>query len=134
MPLLEPRPREDVDAVLEGGGLGPVTVGDGVGARSQNISFPYHVFFRTAYSFSSRFLSKIDRYRSYDSRKLLSTREENISSPRGFVAGGIVFMGRVVDADLDLFFVGDGDRDVDLAVDDVEGSFGRGKKKERGFQ
>jgi len=43
-------------------------------------------------------------------------------------------MGRVVDADLDLFLVGDGDRDVDLAVDDVEGSFGRGKKKERGFQ
>lgn len=42
---------------------------------------------------SSLAFSNAARYRSYDSRKFLSTRELNISSPRGFVGGGMGVMG-----------------------------------------
>lgn len=64
VPLLDPRPRDDDDAVRDGGcGCGGSPAG-GVGGRSQNINFPYHVFFHSMYPFSSRLLSNADRYRS----------------------------------------------------------------------
>ena len=69
----------------------------GVGARSQNNNLPYHFLCRSLYSFTSRFLSNAERYRSYDSRKFLSMRDENISSPRGLAAGGMGEIGRVAD-------------------------------------
>jgi hypothetical protein len=77
----------------------PVFVGAGVGARSQNNNLPYHFLWRSLYSFTSRFLSNADRYRSYDSRKFLSIRDENMSSPRGLAAGGMGGMGRVADVE-----------------------------------
>lgn len=43
----------------------------------------------SASAFSDRLFSNASRYRSYDSRKCLSTREVNINSPRGLVDGGI---------------------------------------------
>lgn len=131
VPHREPRPREDVDAVREGGG-GCCCAAIAVGERCQNASFPHHVFFHSKYSFSSRLLSNAARYRSYDSRKFLSTREENINSPRGLFAGGIACMGRVIDADLDRV-PDEGDRGGDAEGAD-DGSCGLGKKKESGFQ
>ena len=74
-------------------------LGAGVGARSQNNNLPYHFFCRSLYSLTSRFLSNADRYRSYDSRKFLSMRDENMSSPRGLAAGGMGGMGRAADAE-----------------------------------
>lgn len=130
VPLLDPRLRDDVDAVRDGGvgcGRSPVV---GVGGRSQNINLPHHVFFHSEYSFSSRFLSNADRYLSYESRKHLSIREEKISSPRGFFAGGMVGIVRVVDADLDLVPGDDGKR----VTDEVGESLGLGKKKESGLK
>jgi len=47
----------------------------------------------SASAFSFLLLSKASLYRSYDSRKFLSTREVKMSSPRGFVDGG---MGGIV--------------------------------------
>lgn len=44
---------------------------------------------------SSRLRSKAVRYRSYASRKPRSTRDEKMSSPRGFVVGGIDGIGTV---------------------------------------
>jgi hypothetical protein len=128
VPLLDPRPRDDDDAVRDGGGCGrsPVV---GVGGCSQNINLPYHVFFHSVYSLSSLLLSNADRYLSYDSRNAFSTREEKISSPRGFFAGGMGGMVRVVDADLDLVPGGEGDRELDK----IGESLGLGKKKESGF-
>ena len=70
--------------------------GAGVRARSRNNNLPYHFLWRSLYSFTSRFLSNAEWYRSYDSRKFLSMRDENMSSPRGLAAGGMREMGRVV--------------------------------------
>lgn len=100
-----------------------------VGGRSQNNNLPYHFLWRSLYSFTSRFLSKAERYRSYESRKFLSMRDENISSPRGLVVGGMGGMGRVVDVEPGRFGdEGEGGPDV------IDGSTGRGKKNSRGFQ
>lgn len=62
----------------------------------------------------------------------MSTRDEKMSSPRGFAAGGIGAIGREIDADLArglAVCVGDIDRDEVAIV----GSLGLGKKKESGF-
>lgn len=52
-----------------------------------------------------------------------------MSSPRGFVAGGMVWMGRVADVDLNRRpDEGEDERDED------DGCLGRGKKNAKGFQ
>ena len=132
VPLREPRLREDVDAVREGGG-GCCCAAVAIGGRCQNISFPHHVFFQSKYSFSSRLLSKAARCLSYDSRKFLSTREENINSPRGLFAGGMACIGRDVDVDLGRVPGGEGDGGGD-GEEANDGAWGLGKKKESGFQ
>ena len=104
----------------------PVFGGVGVGARSQNNNLPYHFLWRSLYSFTSRFLSNAERYRSYDSRKFLSMRDENMSSPRGLAAGGMGGMGRVVDVERS--------RLVNEGEGVWDGSTGRAKKKDSGFQ
>ena len=50
---------------------------------------PHQVSAASNFCLSSLFLSNADRYLSYESRKDLSTRDENISSPRGFVVCGM---------------------------------------------
>lgn len=87
----------------------PAFVGAGVGARSQNNNLPYHFLWRSLYSFTSRFLSNADRYRSYDSRKFLSMRDEKMSSPRGLAAGGMGGMGRVADVERSRRLVNEGE-------------------------
>src|SRR5271156_3180637 len=73
VPLLDPVPLTDETRV----GVKapePTPAEAGLGGRSQNNNLPYHFLWRSMYSFSSRFLSKAERYRSYDSRKFLSMR------------------------------------------------------------
>ena len=54
-----------------------------------------------------------------------------MSSPRGFVAGGMVWMGRVADADLGRI----PDEGEDERDDDEDDEWlGRGKKNDKGFQ
>ena len=94
VPLLDLEPFTDETRV---GVKAPEPAGGaGVGARSQNNNLPYHFLWRSLYTFTSRFLSNAEWYRSYDSRKFLSMRDENMSSPRGLAAGGMGEMGRVV--------------------------------------
>lgn len=128
VPLLDPVPFTDETRV----GVKapePTPVQAGLGGRSQNNKWPYHFLCRSVYSFSSRFLSNAERYRSYDSRKFLSMREENISSPRGLAAGGICGMGRAADVErCRLCEGGEGERGA------LCDSTGRGKKKGNGFQ
>jgi hypothetical protein len=50
-----------------------------------------------------------------------------MSSPRGFAAGGMGGMGRVADIERSRMLVNEGERGRD-------GSAGRGKKKDSGFQ
>lgn len=128
VPLLDPVPFEDETRV----GVKapePAFAETGLGARSQINNLPYHFLRRSLSSLSSRLLSYAERYRSYESRKFLSMREENISSPRGLAAGGMGGMGRMVDVERGrLFDEGEGER---VWFDD---STGRGKKKDSGFQ
>ena len=110
VPLLDPAllPRdEEEDTVRVTGGTGV----EGAGTSRQKSSLLSQRFPRSERSFSSRFRSKAERYRSYDSRKFLSTRAEKMSSPRGLVAGGIEGMGREVEEDLDGLRVGEGERE-----------------------
>lgn len=136
VPLLDPPllPRdEEEDTVRITGG----TSADGAGTARQKSSLPSQRFLRSARSFSSRFRSKAERYRSYDSRKFLSTRPEKISSPRGLEAGGIEGMGRDADGDLDRLRVGEGERERGTWDDEdkaFELSSGRGKKKDSGLK
>ena len=58
-------------------------------------SHPLQVHAAACRSRSSRLRSKAVRYRSYASRKPRSTRDEKMSSPRGFVVGGIDGIGTV---------------------------------------
>jgi hypothetical protein len=88
-------------------------------------SQPHHVVAAASLCLSSLLRSNVARYRSYDSRNDRSTREENMSSPRGLVVGGID--GIVVDPVRAPDRVGeDGGSDCD--------SSGRGKKNARGFR
>jgi len=56
---------------------------------TERIILPHVDMEASASAFSFLRFSKLSLYRSYDSRKCLSTREVNMSSPRGFVHGGI---------------------------------------------
>jgi hypothetical protein len=75
----------------------------------------------------SRLLSKAPRYLSYASRKLRSTRDEKISSPRGFVVGGIDGIGTAEDERFPSR-VGEGDLARLEDIDPLEGEEGRGKR------
>lgn len=85
-----------------GGGV-PLLLAGGVGdaeARDGDSSLPHSVFHPlplASLAFSSLLLSNAARYRSYPSRNPLSTRDEKINSPRGFVDGGMVAMIVLVD-------------------------------------
>lgn len=107
--------------------------GGGVGSPSLHgifsMSQPHQVLASSSRCRSSRLRSKAERYRSYASRNPRSTREENMSSPRGLVVCGIVW--RVVEA-ADTRPPGLGARVGDIGRDG--GSEGRGKKNESGFK
>jgi hypothetical protein len=111
VPLLDPTllPRdeeEDTVRVTDGTSVG------GAGTSRQKSSLPsQRCPPRSERSLSSRFRSKAERYRSYDSRKFLSTRAEKMSSPRGLVAGGIEGMGREEEEDGEGLRVGEGERE-----------------------
>jgi hypothetical protein len=79
-------PRREIGGVAVGVGEGTLN-GDSRLRRTL-----YHRVLRLASSraFSSLLRSNAARYRSYPSLNDLSTREENISSPRGLVDGGMV--------------------------------------------
>lgn len=62
----------------------------------------------------------------------MSTFDENISSPRGLAAGGIVGIGREVEADR-ARASGEVERELDLDAFG-DSSAGRGKKNAMGFQ
>jgi hypothetical protein len=102
----------------------------GVGARFHGIfshSHPLQVRAAACRSRSSRLRSNAERYRSYASRKLRSTRDEKMSSPRGFVVGGIDGMG-IADDDRLPNCVGEGDLVRPWDVDLLDGEEGRGKR------
>ncbi len=100
LPLTEPGRAAGVDVPLPPALPSPADPG-GAGAKTSGrlirnilvVIQPNHVASYVARSCSSRFLSNALRYRSYDSLNDRSTREEKISSPRGFNEGGIGAMG-----------------------------------------
>lgn len=102
----------------------------GVGARFQGSfckSHPVQVLSAACRSRSSRLRSNAARYRSYASRKLRSTRDEKMSSPRGFVVGGIDGIGTADDERLPNC-VGEGDLALFGVIDLSWGEKGRGKR------
>lgn len=106
----------------------------GGGARFHGIfcqNHPVQVRAAACRSRSSRLRSKAARYRSYASRKPRSTRDEKISSPRGFVVGGIDGIGT---AEEERFPSRVGEEDL-ARFEDVGplGEAGRGKRYESGL-
>jgi hypothetical protein len=101
----------------------------GIEARLHGIfckSHPVQVLAAACRSRSSRLRSNLARYRSYASRKLRSTRDEKMSSPRGFAVGGIDGIGTAEDERLNC--VGEGDLALFWDVDLSGGEKGRGKR------
>lgn len=74
-------------------GIGPMTALACFTPKTRAHNQPSHVASYASRSRSSRFRSNALRYRSYDSRNERSTRDENISSPRGLLDGGIGEIG-----------------------------------------
>ena len=64
VPLLDPAPFADDETRVGVKAPEPVVAEAGLGARSQNKNLPYHLLWRSLYSFTSRLLSKAERYRS----------------------------------------------------------------------
>lgn len=110
--LSRPRmdPEEATDAFRAGAELGLVS--RSITSFRPNRAFQLKLLAAVSLrSLSSLRLSKADRCFSYPSRNGLEIREENMSSPRGFDAGGMGFSGCEADAD--------GDRERDrMASDD----------------
>jgi hypothetical protein len=121
------RPLTEPTRLWEGVDVAESVVG-GAGRFHGNFcrSHPIEVRAAACRSRSSRLRSKAVRYRSYASRKPRSTRDEKISSPRGFVVGGIDGIGTVED---DRFpnRVGEGDL-AWLGGADLPENEGRGKR------
>jgi hypothetical protein len=121
------RPRMANDPTRLRKGVGVEESGVGVGARFHGIfceSHPLQVRAAVCRSRSSRLRSNAARYRSYASRKVRSTRDEKMSSPRGFVVGGIDGIG-TADDDRRPNCVGEGDLG---RLCDADAKEGRGKR------